>query len=187
MRNLCNREVTRYKTKTDEWTWLRGERWEESTIILNKCCLNYYMQVSHLIQAPISRFSEWHHQSPRQLNQKSRSYCGLPGALLLQPMCHESVYCNWRPFQPGLVPLLHHPSPSSPHEIWIPWGPGWPACSQCLEQCMAHSRCTFKSFWMNEWSSLPSQTLLNTTIMIFPNCYYVHSALWLTILRCYSH
>lgn len=87
----------------------------------------------------------------------------------LQPMCHESVYCNWRPFQPGLVPLLHHPSPSSPHEIWIPWGPGCPACSQCLEQCMAHSRRTFKSFWMNEWSSLPSQTLLNTTIMIFPN------------------
>lgn len=105
----------------------------------------------------------------------------------LQPMCHESVYSNWRPFQPGLVPLLHHPSPSSPHEIWIPWGPGCPACSQCLEQCMAHSRRTFKSFWMNEWSSLPSQTLLNTTIMIFPNCYYVHSALWLTILRCYSH
>lgn len=45
--------------------------------VLNKCCLNYYVQASQSQNSYISYFSKWHHQSSSHLSQKSRSHCGL--------------------------------------------------------------------------------------------------------------
>lgn len=151
--------------KQTRWTQLRGDTWEESMIIPSKCCLNY-MQVSHLISSSYIPF-QW--MAPlittsakpeiQELLWPSRS----PPAP--QPICHKSLSVptedlSNRSSFPSCMTLLT----ATPHQNWIPWGPGCPVCSQCLEQCLAHTTCVFKSFWMNEWSCLSSWTLLNTTI-----------------------
>lgn len=147
---------------------------EKFLIILSKFCLNYYVQVSHLISKLLYLLFQWMASSPAKSPKPHiQELLWLPCAP--HPIYNSSLSNSLRAFKSILIPTTPITTLTvTSHQNLIPWGLGGLVCS-VPRTSVWHIVDAHLSFLMNEWSSPPPENpypfleaLLNTTTPDLP-------------------